>query len=399
MDKHNNSPKEFEDIRCMHDWELPQVVESLLANREAIKFIKSFDISFDTRIFVPKLRAVQTVTQCQIEVMAPLFEQIIDRSVTELTVSGIERVPQDRAVVFMSNHRDIVLDSALINILLSRHGRKMGNAGIGNNLLMNPTISNIFKLLKCFFIRRDLAGKEQIKYLRRVSTYIYHTVTNLNESIWIAQDSGRAKDGNDKTNTAILKMLSMSKTGDAIDHLRSLCLVPVSCSYEWDPCDLFKVREVLSARQNVTYVKAENEDMVSIHAGICESKGRIHIAFGEPLLDTLTPCAELPSKEKFSCMASLVDHFIWSQYRLWPPNYIAADLLSNSDRFADHYSKAERLTFLDRLSQRVPDSNPDSSALKQLFLSFYANPLHNQLSCREDESPTDRVTGEDKRRV
>ena len=382
-----NKMNDFEDIRCIHDNEMPAIIKGILANKDALRFLKSFDLNIDSRTIIPQLRKLKTVYEFQTQIIAPLFLQVFENTMEAITDSGREKIPMDRAVFFISNHRDIVLESGLINLQLFKGKLRLANAGIGNNLLMNDTMQSFFKLMKCFVIRRDLAGKEQIRYLRRVSEYLRYTILENKESIWLAQNAGRAKDGNDRTNPAILKMITMTAGKDIVEYLQSLYLVPVVCSYEWEPCDIQKAQELMKRKRNTAYVKAQNEDLASIKAGISEPKGRVHVAFSRLRDSELEKCRTLPKKEKFIYIAQQIDQKIIDNYKLWPSNYIAADLFSNSSTYASFYTNQEKQVFVERMEEKISNLKEYKKEIPKLFLSIYANPVFNKKRYHESDTP------------
>jgi hypothetical protein len=375
----NPDKRIFGEVHYIDDNDAAWIIDSILKEKTILKFIKLFNVRADTRRFLDIMTSIKTVSELQREILVPIFAQIFDNTTDGVSCSNIETVSRDKGAVFVSNHRDIVLDSAAMNMMLFRNGFPFANAGIGDNLLMNDAVQIIFNMMKCFVIKRSLPMKQQMIYLRDLSEFIDYCVTEKGESIWIAQASGRAKDGDDRTNPAILKMLAMSNRNDAIEQLTALNLHTTACSYEWDPCDAFKVAELIAKEQGKPYTKRPNEDMVSIHAGICEPKGRVHITFDRLPDDVLPSCRDLSERERFQKLAAAVDNQICRGYRLFPPNYIAADLLSEKNEHADNYNTEDKEYFIERMKLRLSRFE-DSAAepAKRLFLTIYANPVINR---------------------
>jgi hypothetical protein len=375
----NPDKKSFGEVHYIDENDASWIIEGILKEKTILKFIRFFNLRVDTRRYIDIMAKVKTVNELQKNVLVPIFAQIFDNTTDGITCSNIEAVSRDRAAVFVSNHRDIVLDSAAMNMMLFRNGFQFANAGIGDNLLMNGAVQIIFNMMKCFVIKRSLPIKQQVFFLRDLSEYINYCVTEKSESIWIAQASGRAKDGDDRTNPAILKMLAMSNRDDAIEQLIALNLHTTACSYEWDPCDVFKVAELFVKEQGKTYTKKPNEDMISIHAGICEPKGRLHVTFDRLPDDILKACRDLSERERFQKLASAVDDLIRKGYRLFPSNYIAADLLSGTDRYADNYNAEDKEFFMERMDLRLSRfEDAAASPARRLFLTIYANPVINK---------------------
>ena len=369
----------FDDVRSIHDHEMNDIIKKMMADKKTIKFLKTFDLDFDSHKFVSDLTSFNTVTDFQIQVVIPLFEQIFRKTITEITHSGIKNIPIDKSFILISNHRSIILDSAIVNTTFNKNGMRMCNTVIGNNLLMNEIIINIFKLLKCFVIKRDLLPKEQVRFLKKFSQYISYTIQEKNECIWLAQSSGRSKDGNDKTNPAILKMLAMANNNSLKDHFCSLCIIPVSCSYEYEPCDTLKAREGLIKMRDSKYIKEKNEDLISIKTEICKPKGRAHISFGKPLETELDEISSIPNKKEiFLSLAEKIDNQILGNYKVFPNNYIAADLVTKSNRYENHYSNTAKEKFIKYLYNNMQTIEDNQTDIYNLLLNMYANPVFNQ---------------------
>ena len=377
----DKNKKQFDGVHYIDDQDAGWIAAGILREKTILKFINFFNLQLDTRRYIELLGTLKTVTDLQAEILVPVFEQIFENTSNGISASQIEAVDPSRAAVFISNHRDIVLDSAVMNLMLFRNGRRFANAGIGDNLLMNDAVQIIFNMMKCFVIKRSLPGKQQVQFLRNLSEFIAFSAMEKNESIWIAQASGRAKDGDDRTNPAVIKMLAMSKRANAVERLQALNLHTTTCSYEWDPCDVFKVRELLTRNLGRPYQKQPNEDMISIHAGICENKGRVHVTFNRLPNDVVESCRDLCDREFYSTLAGKIDVIIHRDYRLWPSNYIAADLLEESDRHSDHYTLNDKGFFLERMAERLDGAyrEPDLAVeAKNLYLTMYANPVYNK---------------------
>jgi hypothetical protein len=371
----------FDKIHYIDDDDADWIIRSILKEKTILKFINFFDLQLNTRHYIDILTTLRTVTELQSEILVPVFNQIFDNTADEVTCSNIEAVSRDKAGIFISNHRDIVLDSAAMNLMLHQNGFRFANAGIGDNLLMNDAVQIIFNMMKCFVIKRGLPGKQQVYFLRDLSEFINYCITEKEESIWIAQSGGRAKNGDDRTNPAVVKMLAMSNREDAVSHLGTLNLHTTACSYEWDPCDVFKVEELLVREQGQTYKKKPNEDMLSIHAGICEPKGRIHVTFNRLSTESIESCRDLNEQKRCATLAGMIDTLILNDYRLWPSNYIAADLLRGAEISADNYTCDEKEFFIERMERRLCAKIKDRDALpgaRRIFLTMYANPVFNK---------------------
>ena len=369
----------FGDVHYIDESDASWIIDGIFKEKTILKFIRFFNLKLDSRKYIDLMYSMKTVSELQKNILVPIFTQIFENTTDGITCSNIEVVSRDRAAAFISNHRDIVLDSAAMNMMLFRNGFRLANAGIGDNLLMNGAAQIIFNMMKCFVIKRSLPAKQQVIFLHDLSEYINYCVTEKGESIWIAQASGRAKDGNDRTNPAIIKMLAMSNRDDAVEQLTALNIHTTACSYEWDPCDVLKVAELLVKEQGRTYIKKPNEDMISIYAGICEPKGRIHVSFDRLPEEILPACRDLREKERMQKIASAVDSLIRKGYRLFASNFIAADLLSGTDAHSSEYSVEDKEYFIERMELRLSRfEDAAASRARELFLTMYANSVINR---------------------
>ncbi|MCB5211980.1 1-acyl-sn-glycerol-3-phosphate acyltransferase [Rheinheimera aquimaris] len=319
----------YADIRPYNDAEVAPAIARLIADDEFIQAILHYRfphlsgpfgwllsplVKFALKRRWAKLNTVHAV-QKQV---AGFMDRMIDNTTNKVTVSGIEQLQQDKAYLFISNHRDIAMDPALVNWCLHHHGFDTVRIAIGDNLLRKACATELMKLNKSFIVKRGAKGpREMLKNLSQLSGYIKHSLEQKH-SIWIAQKEGRAKDGNDETDPAILKMFYMEgkKRGEEFaSYMAGLNIVPVCLSYEYDPCDADKVKELWHKQTQGAYQKAEFEDIDSIIKGIVGIKGRVHVGFGKPISEVLAEPEQL---------AALIDQQIWQQYRLFPINYLAA---------------------------------------------------------------------------
>ncbi len=357
----------YADIRPYHDDEVAAAVRRLIADDAFIDLLAEHNLpgflapfKFITR---PLLRrhlhrkwdTIKSVEQVQLEIVHYL-NRIVEETTSEVTFSGLERLDKNAAYLFISNHRDIVLDPALVNLGLHRHGMNTVRIAIGDNLLQIPYITELMRLNKSFIVKRSAkAPKEMLKALSQLSAYIYDSLAS-GHSIWIAQKEGRAKDGFDQTDPALLKMLQLNgrkQKKEFADYIRELKVVPVSISYQYEPCAIAKARELYHKKHHGEYVKAAGEDIQSIVEGFSTNKGHVHLAFGEPVE---TGC-DTPED-----LAKTIDRQIVESFYLHPGNYIAAKhaeaVLSHDDIVA----------FSERM-ENVPEE------LKDQVLAMYARPV------------------------
>ncbi|WP_316929042.1 1-acyl-sn-glycerol-3-phosphate acyltransferase [Nitritalea halalkaliphila] len=282
--------------------------------------------------------------------------------------------------LFISNHRDIILDTSLLNKCLFESGQAMTTSAIGDNLIKKPFLKTLSRLTRNFTVKRKLPARELLESSKVISAFIQQSLWRENRSVWIAQREGRTKDGHDETHKGVLKMIAMSAPEgmSEMDYMARLNIVPVSMSYEYDPTDALKMPELLAKLRSEPYVKGENEDFISLLSGIIGMKKRIHIALGPVLNEEIARIGEQEkgANRQFNALAALIDKTIISNYRLWPTKYIAYDLLHGTEQFREKYSDAERTFFIERFTKNVDQQDP---LAKESYLKMYAQPVINQL--------------------
>ncbi len=326
-----------------------------------------------------ELLRIKTVDEFQARVMYPAIQAVVSKTTDGVSFDGFDKIDDVKRHIFIANHRDIVLDSAILDLLLYEHKIKTCQITFGSNLMKGNLVINIGKLNKMFRIIRGGNIKDFYRNSLEVSAYMRHVVTELDESVWIAQRNGRTKDGNDKTEMGVLKMFSLSSEKGFVDNLDELSITPVAVSYEYEPCDFLKTAEIYISKFQ-KYVKGENEDLNSILTGIKQKKGKVHLSMTAPITrKELEICDEKEKNEKMVALASVIDQRIYGHYKLFKTNYIAYDFLNGGDAYADHYSADDKKDFLaymeDGLSKIGIEA--DRSDLEQIFLHIYANPVVN----------------------
>ena len=384
MDRETASPN-FEDIRPLNQDEVQSAIEKLLASdefRSAIRYIKP-NLNWDE--FAATMRACKTKEQFKSTLGYEAVMTVAQKTTFSLTVSGRSRLPEGKpACTFISNHRDIVLDASFLNLILFDVGYGLTQVAIGDNLLIRPWIETFVRLNNSFIVKRGVSVRQMLEVSYTLSAYIHHTIKETKESIWIAQREGRAKDSNDRTQPSVLKMLNMAGDKDILSNLASLNIVPVSISYEYDPCDYLKAKEFQLKRDNPDYHKTQQDDLLNMETGILGNKGRVHFTIGNRINDRL---AELdPNKDKnelFAEVANIIDKEIYRHYRFYPCNYVAYDLLHGTRRFSDHYGlkdKKEFEAYLQGQLDKIDIPNKDEAFLRRMILEMYTNPLKNHLA-------------------
>ena len=319
--------------------------------------------------------SVRTVFEFQSRVMLMAIKKILDDTSSQLSFTGLDLLDKSKRYLFISNHRDIMLDSAIMQAILFETGMSTSEMAVGDNLITDPLLEDIARVNKMIKVVRNTNPREMYASSILLSEYIRKTVTNQESSVWIAQRNGRTKDGIDVTEQGLLKMLDMSGGGDFANDFRELSIVPVSVSYEYEPCDILKARELyISKRQK--YVKSEGEDLNSILTGIMQFKGGIHYNFCDVIsAEEIESCANMGKNERFKALGEVMDLKINSTFHLWPNNFIAYDLLHNTDQFSNRYTISEREKFEKYVSYKTSDFEGNIDEIKKIFLSIYANPV------------------------
>ena len=385
--------KEFDEIRPYKAGEMKQAFEELINDRQFSLLLKGFAPWLPKSIRNGLLRlvfiGVKTPLDFQLRFMKPIVWYFVRKYTDGLDFedSTISQHPNER-FTFVSNHRDIVLDSAFLDVLLNKHDYPTTvEIGIGDNLLIYPWIKRLVRMNKAFTVRRGLTAHEMMKSSQLMSRYIHCAVTQKKENIWIAQREGRAKDSDDRTQDSVLKMLAMGGTGGFSDQLRELNIVPLTISYEYDPCDYLKAQEFQQKRDNPAFKKSKQDDLDNMKTGIFGYKGRVHYHCGTPINTWLDELGELSKNEFFKEVAHRMDKEIHRHYKLYPCNYIALDLLDNpgAARYSSHYSETDQQRFEQYLSQQLSKiniPNKDEAFLRERMLTMYANPLRNYLAAQ-----------------
>lgn len=330
-----------------------------------------------------EVRSIKTIEEFQFQVMKAFNEQVIKRSITQFSFEGLGHIEHDVPYLYVSNHRDIVLDSSLLQYVLYLNGYPTTEITFGANLMSGPLIIDIGKSNKMFRVERGGTPKEFYRCSLHLSEYIRHVIRDKQQSVWIAQRNGRTKDGNDRTDQGIIKMFSVSDSADKINSLDNLHIAPVSVSYEWESCDFLKAFELYMSRGQ-KYIKRPGEDITSILTGIMQDKGRVHFEVCPPIKRSeLEALNGLTQNEYHQQVARIIDQRIRTHYRLWPNNYIAHDMLYGQTTYQSKYTEAEKQAFLDRMAtldtmaQKEQYAVTDLDSLHEIFLGIYANPINN----------------------
>jgi hypothetical protein len=370
--------EDFEDIRPFYDPEINQALKRIISEPNFNVILEFLFPAQDKNKIKETLASTYSAHDFQVSFMHPLVNSIVKKTSNGLTTDGWEQLTPGKPYLFVANHRDIVLDSAILQVLLLDHGHFTSEITFGSNLMINQFIVDLGKVNRMFKVIRGGNKIELLKNSQKLSAYLRYTITKKKVSIWIAQRPGRTKNGCDKTETGLLKMFNMSSEGSFTDAFRELNIVPLVISYEYEPCCASKIKELLAVSQNGSYSKKPEEDLMSIINGITNPKGRIQISIGRPVSQYLDQIDESESfNNKINKLAELIDAEVYKHYKLWPNNYIAHDLLQGNDEYKKLYTDGDKETFLKYMDKEIGGISGDRKITEELFLKLYANPVIN----------------------
>ncbi|MBK6266433.1 1-acyl-sn-glycerol-3-phosphate acyltransferase [Marivirga sp. S37H4] len=369
----------FETIRPYHDTEVQAAIKRFISHPFFDQIAEKLFPDKSIVDLKQQLSQIQSVKEFQAVMMYPSARRVLDRSSEGISYEGFEKLEKHKSYLFISNHRDIVLDSAILNVLLFEHQLGTTEVAIGDNLLVNDWITDFAKLNKNFIVNRNVAPREMYSYSLILSAYIRYTLLEKKTSIWIAQREGRTKDGDDQTQQGLLKMIGLDGGDDFYENYAPLRIAPMAISYEYDPCDVLKAREIQYKMAGKPLQKTPGDDLKSMITGITGIKGRVHLSIGKIVDEKLREIKEIKNKnDQMQALADLIDERIHQNYKLWPTNFIAYDWLVE-ERFSDHYTKEEAEKFEDYLRKQVQTFSGDFKSLRDPLLAMYANPVKNKL--------------------
>ena len=368
---------EFESISPYNDEEAV-VALGMLADHPLLS-------EFSTRFFPDQspdflkviLKNIRSIDDFQMIVMSKFVEWVIEKTVRNFSYDGISNISSDKRFLVLSNHRDIILDPAITQLVLFRNGIPLTEIAVGDNLISSKTIEYLLRSNRMIKVVRGISARELYLSSQMLSKYIRLNITNQRSSIWLAQRQGRTKDGYDITEQGLLKMLDMSGSSDFQKNFEELNIIPMSISYEYEPCDILKARElVISSRQK--YVKAEGEDLNSILVGIQQPKGNVHLNIGTALTsEEIAAAAQCDKNDRYQLIRHAVDKRIIEGYKLWKNNYIAYDLVNQSYKYSHLYEPADAEQFVAYMQKQLDTVEPELNReeLRKIFLNIYANPV------------------------
>ena len=380
MDKELLKP--FDAIRPFEPEELPEVFERLLGNAQFAQVVAYVfkDMPYD--MLAQKMRACKTNLDFQVAFCYPFIKGLLQKASLGCDIN-VDAIDMEKRYTFVSNHRDIVLDSALLDVMLIEAGCKTTcEIAIGDNLLSLPWVKDLVRINKSFIVERSVSLRQMLLSSKRLSEYMHLVIAQKHDNVWIAQREGRAKDSNDRTQESIIKMMVMGGEGSLVERLKGLHIVPLAISYEYDPCDFLKAQEFQLKRDIADWKKGPMDDVVSMQTGIMGYKGHIHYEAApciDAWLDTLDP--DMPKADFFKAVATHIDDEVFRRYRLYPSNYVALDELEGTTAHADRYTAEQKAQFDGYIAQQMakiqlPDK--DEAFLRERLLTMYATPARNQ---------------------
>ena len=374
-------PEEFKDIRPFEPEELPEAIDRLFSSEQFRSILPYIFPEIPVETLHQKMKEVKNSMEFQRVFSYKFVYWVLNKTAKSVSFNS-DAIDKSKNFTFLSNHRDIVLDSAILDVLLIDAGFDTScEIAIGDNLLSLPWVKDLVRINKSFIVERGLPPRQMLIASKRLSNYMHFVITNKNENIWIAQREGRAKDSNDRTQEALLKMLTIGGEGSLADKLKEMHIVPLAISYEYDPCDYLKAMEFQLKRDNPEYKKSAQDDIVSMQTGLMGYKGRIHYHSAgciDSFLESLD--SELSKNDFYAIVAQHIDQQIHANYRLYANNYIALDLLENNNQYSNYYTHEEKQTFEDYITgqlNKIQIENKDEAYLRERILTMYANPAIN----------------------
>ncbi|MDR0768868.1 MAG: 1-acyl-sn-glycerol-3-phosphate acyltransferase [Dysgonamonadaceae bacterium] len=376
----------FDDIRPYNDSEVASIIKRLFENPRLREYTTKFFPEIEWETFKSRISHVENVDDIQIEIINSVVITLIDKKTTSLTGAGFENISRNSPHLYISNHRDIILDASILSILLMNNGFATPEIAIGDNLMLSSWIEDLVRLNKSFIVKRGISGRQMLEASQTLSQYIHLAFKSEKKSIWIAQREGRAKDSNDRTQDSLLKMLAMGGDKDFLENIRELNITPVSLSYEYDPCDYLKAREFQQKRDNPDFVKLRSDDLINMQTGLFGFNGNICFRVGKPINPQLEKLDKSLNRNKLAPQISqLIDREIFVNYQFYPVNYIAYSRLWGQGFFREKYTSGDEKIFdnyLQKQLEKIDLPNKDIPFLTEKILEMYANPVKNQLSIK-----------------
>ena len=378
----------FDEIRCFNDGEVHEVLGRLVEEKKFMKVLTTIYPLLPKEVIKERLASYNGNYEFQKGMVYPFLQYLESNLSKGVDLNGLDKIDRTGAYLYISNHRDIILDSAFLCLGLIRNEMNTVEIAIGDNLLIFPWIEDLVRVNKSFIVKRGLSARQVLESSQRLSAYIAYTIAEKNQSIWIAQREGRAKDSNDFTQESLLKMFNMYGKDGLIDNLIKLNICPLTISYQYDPCDFLKAKEFQQRRDNPDFKKQPQDDLVNMETGVMGYKGKVVYEITGDINTELKHIGTVSQNkaELLTMIASLIDKRIHANYTISPNNKIAYDLLKGEDKFAKEYTIIEKLDFekyLEQQIQKIELADRDHDFLFVKMLEMYANPLINHLAASE----------------
>ena len=374
---------QFDAIRPFEPEELPEVFDRLLHNEQFNQVLAYLYPGVPVEMIGQKMHQCRTNLEFQKAFCLEFLNNLLAKASLGID-SDFQNIDLKRRYSFVSNHRDIVLDSALLHKLLFDAGcDTTTEIAIGDNLLKLPWVKDIVRINKSFIVERSLSMRQMLVSSKRLSDYMHFVINEKHDNVWIAQREGRAKDSNDRTQESILKMMAMGGEGTPLESIKALHLVPLTISYEYDPCDFLKAKEFQQKRDDANFKKSRQDDLINMQTGIFGRKGRVVYRLSAPVNTWIDEYAALPKNEFYKAVAQRIDLNIHRGYEIFANNYVALDMLNGTTEHSSHYTEEEKSHFVAYLSQRIAMvdlADKDEAFLRERLLTMYANPLINHLN-------------------
>lgn len=371
---------EFESISPYTDEEAAEALSKLAEFPLLSQVSRQFFPEESPDFLKNLLKSIKTIDDFQILVMQKFVRWVLEHTARNFSYDGVSNIDPQKKFLAMSNHRDIMLDPAITQLILYTNGIPMTEIAVGDNLITNQTIEWLIRSNRMIKVVRGISARELYLSSQMLSKYIRLNITNQRSSVWLAQRQGRTKNGYDITEQGLLKMLDMSGTADFQTNFEELNIIPMSISYEYEPCDILKAREMVISRKH-KYVKAEGEDFNSIMTGIMQQKGNIHLNIGKPLTsDEIAEAAKCDKNDRYQLIRHAVDTRVIEGYKLWKNNYVAYDLANQSYKYSHLYEPADVEQFVAYMQKQLDTVEPEVNRedLRRIFIDIYANPVYTK---------------------
>jgi len=343
----------FDDIRPYNDEEVPSAIERIIGSQKVESLLEFFLSKEEIQYLIKKLSGVNNIKYFQQEIISLIIKGLLDKTVDELIVKSIDNIKKDKGHLLISNHRDIVLDPSFLGYLMYVNNYDTAQIAIGNNLLVEPWITDLVKINKSFIVKRNLQGRELLLASKKLSEYIRYIVSDKQKYVWIAQREGRAKDGNDRTQLSVIKMFNLGYKGnDIVESYKSLNIIPIAISYEYDPCDVLKAKELYLKSKGQQYLKTQQDDLLSMKYGLIGKKGRVCYGFGKVINENIISKGE-DLNSITQIIAENIDNQIFKNTMLFPSHYISYDLYYNENKFSDRYTEADKIKFEKIIDEKI----------------------------------------------